>query len=160
MDENYNVVNHWVRYLFSSQKIPEWDSSALQRNSNFHCAFCGQRLQAGPEVYNTNRTPLMETGPIHRDRSTPPYNEDLARPATRSVLYPESLSSLTLDLLHFLCWVSFLWPSGCEDHGYLGVSVTVCVCLCACVQWTQKKVTSYDMKADSRILSQLEGPQC
>lgn len=102
----------------------------------------------------------METGPIHRDRSTPPYNEDLAGPATRSVLYPESLSSLTLDLLHFLCWVSFLWPSGCEDHGYLGVSVTVCVCLCACVQWTQKKVTSYDMKADSRILSQLEGPQC
>lgn len=107
-------------------------------------AFCAQRPRAGPGVCDTNRTLLAftETDRLILTMKT--------RPAPQPDLFSsaESLSRLTLDLYTSSAGSPSSGPEGCGDRG---VSVTVCLCM-----WTQKTVTSYDMKRDWRILSQLE----
>ena len=91
-------MNHWVPYLFSSQKVMNGIPLQYKGIQISRAAFCSLRPQAGPGVYDTNGTPLMDARPIHRDRSTHLYNTGLAGPATWSGDLPESLSGLTLDL--------------------------------------------------------------
>ena len=79
-------------------------------------------------VHNTNGTQLTKMRPIQWGRSAP-LNNTQYRPGWPRNLIP-FLWRLTqrahMRPLHFLCWASFLKPWGCEDHGYMRVSVCVC----------------------------------
>lgn len=106
-------------------------------------------LQAGPGVSPTNRTLLTaEMRPIHPDSSAPFNKKRPSWPRNLILLWRVTQQS-HIRHLHFLCWVSFLWPPPRvrEVQGGPCKSVMPCLRVFVCVQRTQKKVTSYDMKA-------------
>ena len=76
----------------------------------------GSPTQTGPSW--RRRGPFRETDQLILTRKT--------WLAPRNLIY--SLSRVTqqshIRPLHFLCWLSFLRPWGCQDHG-------ICVCVCA-----------------------------
>ena len=163
MDENYNVMNHWVRYLFSSQKNSWMGFLCVTKEFKFPLRI----LRSAPAGRSRGLQHKQDPADGDRTRSQRQINSSLqcrlgwprnpicslSRVTQQPHIRPFTLPLLGLLPLALRVWGP--WVSGSLCH-----SVCVCVCVFVCVQWTQKKVTSYDMKADSRILSELEGPQC
>lgn len=115
-------------------------------------AFCAQCLWAGwggpPPPHRQD--PTDGDKHIHWDRSTHLHNAGLAAPATWSSIFPESLSSLTLDLYTS----STGSPSSCpEGMGTMGIRDCVCVCV---YELDTKESDLMEHKGDSKILSEPE----
>lgn len=143
------VINQWVQSLISSQKNSWMGFRCLTKEFKFPRHILRLVPKGWSWVCHTNRTLLTEARPIHRDRSTPLNNKDLAGPATWSRRVAQQSH---MRLFHFLCWVSFLRPWGREDHQYL----LVCVCLPGHKRrWTHVtwKQTPVSFGAGSRLQS-------
>lgn len=138
---------------FFKSKIHEWHSSVTQRNSDFHCGIL--RLEpAGRSGGLRHKQDPTDRDMVHSVRQINSSSQlSLVGPATWSSILPESLSSLTLDLYTSSAGSPSSGPEGVRT---MGLCRDVCVFACVCVHWTQKRVTSYDMKGDWRTLSQLE----
>lgn len=128
---------------YFKSKSHESHSSLIQRNSNFHSAY-----RQGEEVLETTRLPWWMQGPFTQTDWLVFTMQTRLAPQ----LDPESFQSHSavphvLGLHVSSAGSPSPWASGC--NGNESVSLGWCV-------WTQKGVTSFGMKSDSRIPSQPE----